>query len=808
MDRYICIHGHFYQPPRENPWLEAIELQDSAYPHHDWNERITAECYAPNMASRILDGEGRITEIVNNYAKMSFNFGPTLLAWMERNVPDIYNVVIATDRESQKTFSGHGSALAQAYNHMIMPLANHQDKYTQVLWGIRDFKHRFGRKPEGMWLPETAVNLETLEVLAELGIKFTILAPRQARRVRPIGKKDWRDASGGKIDPTMAYTLRLPSGRSIVLFFYNDPIAHAVAFEGLLSRGEQVAQRLIDAFSEARARPQLVHIATDGETYGHHHRFGDMALAYALHHIESNGLAQITNYGEYLEKHRPTHEVEIVENTSWSCVHGVERWRSDCGCNSGGHPGWNQAWRAPLREALDWLRDTLAPKYEERGRQFLKDPWGARNDYIEIILNRSPENIQRFLSQHALRELDEGERTTVLKFLELQRHAMLMFSSCAWFFDELSGIETVQVIQHAARAIQLAEELFGDSVEPHFLEILERAKSNIPQHGDGRRIYKKFVKPAMVDLTKVAAHYAISSLFEEYGEQAKIYCYNIDLQDYRSSEAGRAKLAVGWCKVASEVTQESSTLSFGVLHFGDHNLNAGVREYRGGKAYQLMVQEVTQAFSKAEFPEVIRQLDKHFGTSTYSLRYLFRDEQRKILDRLLESTLAEVEAAYRQVYTLHYPLMRFLTDLGNPLPKAFQSAAEFILNIDLSRALSSAPLELERINNLLDEAKQWNVDLDTVGLGYLFQQTLEERMGESVSNSQDLSLLQELVSVVGLARSLPFEVDLWKVQNLYYDVLRIIYPEFQKKAQQGDKAARKWVAEFTSLGEQLSVHVA
>ena len=808
MDRYICIHGHFYQPPRENPWLEAIELQDSAYPHHDWNERITAECYAPNMASRILDGEGRITEIVNNYAKMSFNFGPTLLAWMERNVPDIYNVVIETDRESQKTFSGHGSALAQAYNHMIMPLANRQDKYTQVLWGIRDFKHRFGRKPEGMWLPETAVNLETLEVLAELGIKFTILAPRQARRVRPIGKKDWRDASGGKIDPTMAYTLRLPSGRSIVLFFYNDPIAHAVAFEGLLSRGEQVAQRLIDAFSEARARPQLVHIATDGETYGHHHRFGDMALAYALHHIESNGLAQITNYGEYLEKHRPTHEVEIVENTSWSCVHGVERWRSDCGCNSGGHPGWNQAWRAPLREALDWLRDTLAPKYEERGRQFLKDPWGARNDYIEIILNRSPENIQRFLSQHALRELDEGERTTVLKFLELQRHAMLMFSSCAWFFDELSGIETVQVIQHAARAIQLAEELFGDSVEPHFLEILERAKSNIPQHGDGRRIYKKFVKPAMVDLTKVAAHYAISSLFEEYGEQAKIYCYNIDLQDYRSSEAGRAKLAVGWCKVASEVTQESSTLSFGVLHFGDHNLNAGVREYRGGKAYQLMVQEVTQAFSKAEFPEVIRQLDKHFGTSTYSLRYLFRDEQRKILDRLLESTLAEVEAAYRQVYTLHYPLMRFLTDLGNPLPKAFQSAAEFILNIDLSRALSSAPLELERINNLLDEAKQWNVDLDTVGLGYLFQQTLEERMGESVSNSQDLSLLQELVSVVGLARSLPFEVDLWKVQNLYYDMLRIIYPEFQKKAQQGDKAARKWVAEFTSLGEQLSVHVA
>ncbi|MCL6482072.1 MAG: DUF3536 domain-containing protein, partial [Firmicutes bacterium] len=375
MERYICIHGHFYQPPRENPWLEAIEQQDSAYPYHDWNERITAECYAPNAASRILDSEGRIVRIVNNYARISFNFGPTLLAWMEQHAQETYRAVLEADRESRERFGGHGSALAQAYNHLIMPLANSRDKRTQIRWGIHDFVHRFGRRPEGMWLPETAVDLETLELMAEQGIRFTILEPGQARRVRPIGGRTWRDVAGGRIDPTTAYRLRLKSGHSICLFFYDGPIARAVAFEGLLARGENFANRLVSAFNDSRSWAQLVHIATDGETYGHHHLYGDMALAYALQYLEEHRLARLTNYGQYLELHPPTQEVEIFENTSWSCAHGVERWRSDCGCNTGGHPGWNQAWRAPLREALDWLRDTLAPRYEKHAGALLRDPW-------------------------------------------------------------------------------------------------------------------------------------------------------------------------------------------------------------------------------------------------------------------------------------------------------------------------------------------------------------------------------------------------------------------------------------------------
>ena len=807
MNRYVCIHGHFYQPPRENPWLEVVELQDSAYPYHDWNERIASECYAANAVSRILDDQGRITRIVNNYAKISFDFGPTLLAWMEENKPEIYQSILAADRESQKTFSGHGSALAQAYNHIILPLANHRDKYTQVLWGIRDFEHRFGRSPEGMWLPETAVDIETLETLAELGIGFTILAQRQARHVKPLGSDEWHDITRENIDPTMPYLLRLPSGRSIILFFYDEPIAREVAFGGLLSNGEQFAQRLLNAFSRARTSPQLVHIATDGETYGHHHRYGDMALAYVLHYIESNNLAQITNYGEFLEEHPPSYEVEIIENTSWSCVHGVERWRSDCGCNTGEHPKWNQAWRAPLRQALDWLRDTVVPKYEQMASQFLKDAWAARDGYIEVILDRSVKNVDRFLSQHAARELDETKKVTVLKLLELQRHAMLMYTSCGWFFDELYGIETLQIMRYAGRMLQLAEELFGDTLEPHFQELLELAKSNVPKYSDGRRIYEKFGKLAAVDLTKVAAHYAMSSLFEEYNKQAKIYCYAVDAEKFQSFESGRVRLAVGRAKVTSEITRESAMMCFGVLHFGDHNLNAGVREYPGEEVYQAMLQEVTQAFSMVDFPETIRLLDKHFGTSTYSLRTLFQDEQRKILDLILESTLSGAEAIYRQIYETHYPLMHFLTGLGRPLPKAFYSAAEFILNSDLRRELSIHVPDVGRVTGLLDDVTMWQVSLDSEGLSYVLRKTLEEMMMLLVSTTEDNSILKSLVTTIMLAESMPFNVDFAKVQNLYYSMLQATRPEFEKRAQQGDKMAREWLTQFISLGKQLSIRV-
>jgi alpha-amylase/alpha-mannosidase (GH57 family) len=805
MERYICIHGHFYQPPRENPWLEAIEYQDSAYPYHDWNERITVECYAPNTASRILDDQNRIVRILNTYSKISFNFGPTLLAWLETHAKETYDAILAADRESVERYSGHGSALAQAYNHMIMPLATRADQRTQVLWGIRDFEHRFRRKPEGMWLPETAVDLETLDVLAEAGIAYTILAPHQAARVRRIGAKEWREVGGGRIDPTRPYRQELPSGRSIDLFFYDGPVSRAVAFEDLLRDGARFANRLAGAFSEDREWPQLAHIATDGETYGHHRRHGEMALAYALEHIEARKLARRTNYGEYLERHPPTHEVEIVENSSWSCAHGIERWRSYCGCRTGGEPGWNQRWRKPLREALDWLRDTLAPLFDEHGRAFFEDPWAARDGYIEVILDRSVDNVDGFLERRAGRALEEHETVRALKLLELQRHAMLMYTSCGWFFDELSGIETTQVIQYAGRAVQLAQELFGDGIESRFLDLLERAKSNIPEHRDGRTIYENFVKPAAVDLEKVAAHYAVSSLFAPYSERSQVYCYTVDLEDSLSRKAGNAKLGAGRVRVTSEITRESAVLNFTVIHFGDHNLSGGVRAHSGEEAYQALMRGIEAAFSRADFPEVIRLLDKHFHPSTYSLESLFRDEQRRVLNMVLEPALAEAEAGYERIFRHHSPLMRFLAELEMPLPNALDMAAEFVLNTTLSRVFSAQSLDFNRIRGLLDEARLYRVPLDSAGLGYALEGTLDWLANRFRDQPQDLELLKQIEGATDLHHALPFEINLWRTQNVYYDILQRIYPDVKRSVENGDGARREWVEHFEALGRKLGI---
>ncbi len=806
-DRYVCIHGHFYQPPRENPWLEAVELQDSAYPYHDWNERIGAECYAPNSASRILDGEGRIAEIVNNYAKISFDMGPTLLAWMERNSPDVYQVVLQADRDSRQIFSGHGSALAQVYNHMIMPLADRRDKETQVIWGVRDFAHRFGRPPEGMWLPETAVDLESLDILAAQGLRFTILAPHQAGRVRPLGSDQWGDVAGGKIDPTMAYAVRLPSGRSFNLFFYDGAISHDVAYGRILGKGEIFVERILSGFADGRGRPEIVNIASDGETYGHHYRFGDMALAYALHFIETESQARLTVYGEFLEKFPPTHEVEIIENTSWSCPHGVERWRSHCGCNSGVRPEWNQAWRAPLRESLDWLRDGIAPDYGDKARLFLKDPDAARNDYIGVVLDRSPERVGSFLDAHVLRPLEEGEKTIVMNLLELQRHAMLMYTSCGWFFDELSGIETLQILQYAGRALQIAGRILGKNLEPRFLELLAKAESNLSENQNGRRIYETYVFPAVVDLEKVCAHYAVSSLFEPYGEKAAVFCYDIERQDYKVTEAGQMKLMAGRARLTSRITLETAVACFGVLHFGGHVLNCGVRAYDGEEAYGRFREEAFASFGKADFPESLRTMDKYFGKSSYSLKSLFRDKQRQFIGLLLKSSMNDVEAAYRQVYQRHAPMILTLRDLGIPEPKALSATAELVLNASFQEAFRSEDPDQEAVKTYLEEARSVGVSLDVETLEFTLRKTIEGIAGALLASPEDTNLLVKLDHAVSLSHLLPFPINLWKVQNVCYRMAKTVYPGILQRTGQGDKGAEEWAGRFKGLCERLSVRV-
>jgi alpha-amylase/alpha-mannosidase (GH57 family) len=794
--RFITIHGHFYQPPRENPWLEAVETQDSAFPWHDWNARITAECYEPNATARVLDAQDRILRIVNNYSAISFNFGPTLLSWLQACAPDTYAAILEADCISRDRYSGHGCAIAQAYNHVILPLANDRDKATQVHWGLRDFEHRFGRKPEGMWLPETAVDVPSLEALAAAGIVFTILEPHQAAFCRPIGEKDWSPVHGA-IDPTRPYLCPLPSGRSIMVFFYDGPISRAVAFEQLLARGENLAHRLAGAFNDTREHPQVVNIATDGETYGHHHRFGEMALAYALQLIEDQPLATLTNYGEHLQTHPPTHEVQIAESTSWSCSHGIERWRSDCGCNAGGGHGWTQQWRAPLRAALEWLRDEIDAIFAHHGARLLRDPWQAREDYIDVILDRSDESVASFLARHALSGDDEHE-VPILELLEMQRNSMLMFTSCGWFFSDLSGIETVQVLHYAGRVLQLAERLDRKQLEPEFLTRLEPAHSNVLGRGTARQIYERDVLPARLDLSRVAAHYAVLSLFDTFDDAERVYCYEVVRRDLEIHKAGRARLSIGSIEVRSTITHETASFELAALHLGETELTGGVRVPRSD--YAEVRRALTAAMEPGGIPTVIRLLDAHFGETPISIRSLFRDEQRRVLHQLIETTLDEAESTFRQLHERYDPLMRFHNRLGIPVPKVLRTAAEFDLNQQIRRLLDKelAPAELEV---LLRELRDEGVTLDETTL-VAFSSAIERASEHFRQQPEDLDRLEAFDAIVTLVKDARLTIDLRRAQNRYYRLRATVRPAVEATA---STEARQWLAVFDWLGEKLAI---
>jgi len=806
LNRFICIHGHFYQPPRENPWLDEVEVQDSAFPYHDWNERVTVECYARNAAARILDSNRRIVDIVNNYSKISFNFGPTLLSWMQEKDPEIYAAILEADRLSQERYSGHGSAMAQVYNHMIMPLANSHDKRTQIIWGIKDFELRFKRKPEGMWLAETAVDLESLDIMAELGIKFTVLAPHQARRVKQGGQEMlWQDVTVAKVDPRVPYRCYLPSGRQISIFFYDGPIALGVAFEGLLNNGEHFARRLAEDFSVSNPNAQLVNIATDGETYGHHHKFGDMALAYGLQYIESNQLARLTVYGEFLQKFPPTQEVEIVEHSSWSCVHGIERWRSDCGCSTGGQPGWNQRWRAPLRQSLDWLRDQIVPLYEEHMKNFTHDPWGARDRYIEVLLDRSEENMSRFLLNLAGRPLKEEEKIKILKLLEMQTNAMLMYTSCGWFFNEISGLETVQILKYAARAIQLAQDVSGIGLEEGFIFRLAGVSSNIPELKDGAQIYRVMVKPSVVDLLRVGAHYAMTSLFEQNASRSNMYSYTVKSEQYDLKEAGRLRLAVGRAMVRSKDTWEQAYICFTVLHLGDHNFIGGV-DYLKTDEFNKMHTLIMNAFLESDIPSVIGVIKDYFKYHNYSLWHLFKREQRMILNQVLGSTMEDIETSFRQIYDHHYPLMQIKNEISLPLPRMLMTIVEFVLNRDISLVLEAEDVDIKRFKQLVEEMKRWSFKRDQANFSFLASHKISSLMKRLSDNPDNFHLMEKIIFILELLTQLSLDLDLWKSQNIYFAMGRKVYPDFI--AQTGtDELAVRWVKSFEHLGEILKVRV-
>ena len=827
-NRYLIVHGHFYQPPRENPWIESLETQDSAAPYHDWNDRIAAECYARNGASRIVNTRNQILRIVNNYAQISFNFGPTLLSWLEECAELTYRSILDADRESAERFSGHGSAMAQVYNHIILPLASRRDKELQVRWGIADFEHRFARRPEGMWLAETAVDTESLEVLAEHGIRFTILAPNQCAAVRQLPAASsasengavaaatklgvaaeaaataaaWTATPNDSVDTRHAYQVQLPSGRTIAVFFYDGARSRAIAFERLLDSGEGFARRLAIGFTgDAPAEPELVHVATDGESYGHHHRYGEMALSYALQYTESEKLATVTNYGEFLERFPPTREARIVEATSWSCAHGVERWRSNCGCN-GGKPGWNQRWRAPLRTALDSLRDAAVPLAAKLGGQLFKDWEGACDRYIAVMLDRS--RASAFLLAERRHALSKSDEVQALKLLELVRQMQLMYTSCGWFFDDISGIETVQIIAYAARALELAGELFGAAgaaLEPVFVETLTQAQSNVASEGTGADIYRKRAKSLQVGLEQVAAHYAISSVFRTYGEHARVFAFEVKSCGQEVQNSGRGRLVSGEAEIRSSITHEQERLFYTVLHFGDQNIAAGVRRTRkGGQESQArFTAEARAAMLRADLPAVIRLFDREFGTESHTIRSLFMDEQRRVMKLILNNTVAEAEESLLHLYEDHASLLHFLSQTDMPRPSALALAADFAINVTVRRALENDPVDPAQLRAALALAEQDHVELDRLQLSYAADQQMRAAMLLLAERPDDRSLLDSALSVAEAMALLPFPADIWQAQNIWYDIAKTRLDGTDKRI--ADTAI------FEALGRALAIAV-
>jgi hypothetical protein len=693
---------------------------------------------------------------------------------------------------------------------MIMPLANSRDKYTQVYWGVKDFRMRFKREPEGMWLPETAVDLETLDIMASLGIKFTVLAPRQAKRVRDIDKADdWKNVEGSQIDPTMTYQCILPSGRSIALYFYDGPISQGIAFEGLLKSGETFANRLLGAFNNDRKWDQLVHIATDGETYGHHHKYGDMALAYAVYYLESNDSVRMTNYGEFLEKHPPTRVVEIFENSSWSCVHGVERWRENCGCNSGGHPGWQQMWRRPLRDALDALRDRCIPIFEREGSKRLKDPWQARNEYIDVVNDRNSENVEKFLSAHASHDLSPEDEQAVLKLLGAQRCAMLMYTSCGWFFDELSGIETTQVLQYGSRMIQLLENITPLPLESDFVEDLEKAPSNTT--GNGAKVYELYVRPARVDISRAVAHHVISSLFLDLqGDVHEVYSYQLENEAYERKVAGPRRFAAGKIKARNKLTREHTVFAFAALTFGDTSVTAGLRQFRSDEAFEEMREEIWETFRKGDVPEMIRAMDSNFPPPyRYSLHHLFRDEQRNIVDEILKPKYDQIDDLYLSIHEGNYAVMDFLRSVDSPLPKPFLYATEATIDIGLSRIFDTT-YNIHRLRQLIEEANKWSITIDRDGLGLRAVSWIDERVKELVEKpgeAEPILVMEKIKDTIQILNEIPLELHPWRAQNMYFGLTRDVLPAITKRADEGEYEAQRWVHAFKELGEFLRIRI-
>jgi alpha-amylase/alpha-mannosidase (GH57 family) len=780
MPTYIVVHGHFYQPPRENPWTGMMEREHSAHPFHDWNERIHAECYRPNAWARIVDGYARVERIVNNYAAINFNFGPTLLNWMVEHAPATYQRVLEADRLSQARFGGHGSAIAQAYNHSILPLCNERDRVTQIRWGLADFHSRFGRPAEALWVPETACNDAVLGALIDAELKYVILSPYQAERVRPLNAHEWSNVADGNVDTGRAYKYyhRDGSGRSIALFFYDGPISRAIAFEGALYS----SQVLLDRFAKnARGGGRLISVATDGETYGHHTHFGDRTLAYALE-IEARQRGFIvTNYGQFLEEHPPEWEAEIKpgpngEGTSWSCAHGVGRWYRDCGDSTGAGEGWNQAWRTPLRQALDHLRDAaIIPVEESRGRLYA-DPWAARDAYIGVVLSGGATR-QDFLRRHAQQGLKEEDQVHALTLMELQRHAMTMYTSCGWFFADISGLESVQVLKYAGRVMDHLAELGLPSPRERFLEILAEAKSNIPAKGNGADIFRREVDPLRMTPQRFAAHFAICGLLDSEGEsqEGSLGGFHFSRRDMRKESRGRITMATGRVHLEAAATGRAQEFMHAALYIGGVDFYCVLRPYSGPRRFKAAVERLWEQFATGSLLTLLRVSQDEFGPEEYDLRHVLPRGRQRILEHVFADLINRFDEQYSRLYEDNRGVIEQLREAGFRLPPELAAAAEFALGWRLeqevrSQRRSQDPQAYRRAREIVEEAHrgEFNIQRESV------RRTFEEMILESVrrvAQQPDTDAIAAALALVQLSRDLRMTPDLTHAQEAIYPIL-------------------------------------
>ncbi len=815
--KYLTIHGHFYQPPRENPWIEEIELQESAFPSHDWNERVCTECYGPNGSSRLVDNNNSIIEISNNYQYMSYNFGPTLLSWMEVHDPMSYQKIIQADINSRELYDGHGCAIAQVYNHIIMPLANQNDKITQVIWGLKDFQKRFKRNSLGIWLAETAVDAQTLEVLIDCGVKFTILSPHQAKCINKIGEHNWQDVSWGTIDPSQAYRYYVEGSdkqKYIDLFFYDGSISKSVAFDNLLQDGKKFAYRLNDGFVESRNRAQLVHIATDGESYGHHTKFGDMALAYILKVGAKELGFEITNYSQFLEKYPPEYEVDIKPVSAWSCAHGVGRWMDDCGCSTGAQPHWNQKWRKPLRQALDYLRDELIKLCSIQGTKYYKDFWEARNNYIDVILDRSLDNINEFFKQNAKKQLSQNEKVKALKLMEIQRFTQLMYTSCGWFFADLSGIETVQIMKYAARAMQLAHEFTKANYEKTFLSILQKAKSNITEFGNGKDIYNRWAKPCIIDITQITSQFAIeTSILEEKKDDEKIfklYCYNIKKSNYKKYSNSNGALFFGKVEVSSNITLEKKDMCYVALQTHNSEFYCVSKEFESLDDYNLERKEILKSFEKGTLLETLQSIELYYGSNFYSLKDILLDRRKTALENIITSKIQKTSKTYKDLYEELLGPITYLSDLGMDIPESFRVCAKYTLLDELYKGLVNLSEfdneeEIENLVKIKELTDKYKIDVNISKITQLLSTKLKELLN-LVKKSPNIQSTKELLDFFNVLEKLEIKVEISTSQNIFYDMFCANFEEFCNNLNNNNDK-RQILLNFLEIGRKLNINV-